>query len=175
MRRPHIPHPRWALAGLAVGIGVTLAVILVLTTLADKNVRIDSQGRTIDAQGHVINEKDQQIRERDQKIDELNKQLESKREERSRLARLFVPTAKAAGAFRSGSCSLDYIRTHESGGNYQAKNGQYTGAYQQSTSSWQRYGDGSAPTAGQASPASQDAAAQRQYAAEGSRPWSVCG
>lgn len=81
-----------------------------------------------------------------------------------------APVAKSSG----GSCGLDYIKQKESGGSYTATNGQYTGAYQQSTNSWRTYGDGSAPTAGQASPASQDAAAAKQYAAEGSRPWSVC-
>lgn len=88
--------------------------------------------------------------------------------------KLGEPEAKTALAVKPDGCSLEYIKLKESTNNYRATNGQYTGAYQQSSGSWAKYGDGSAPTAGQASPASQDAAAARQYAAEGSRPWSVC-
>lgn len=173
---PSIPHQRLTLAGLLVGAAIILSVASVATSIHNRDQLIEQRQQIIEQRDRLIKERDQQINNQNgdlkwqqDQIDDLNRKLEAKRDAQSRLA--FIGIARA----RSGSCDLAYIRQHESTNNYQATNGQYTGAYQQSTHSWQTYGDGSAPTAGQASPASQDAAAAKQYAAEGTRPWSVCG
>jgi hypothetical protein len=73
-----------------------------------------------------------------------------------------------------GSCGLDYIKKHESGGNYSAtsKSGKYRGAYQFDQRTWESAGGSGDPAA--ASPQEQDARAAQLYAQRGSQPWSVC-
>lgn len=68
------------------------------------------------------------------------------------------------------------LRFCEAGGNYATNTGNgYYGAYQMNINFWQAYGDNPNILPSQASPASQDAAAQRAYALRGSNPWPVCG
>lgn len=67
---------------------------------------------------------------------------------------------------------LACIRAHEGGGyTTVSATGKYRGAYQMDSSFWASYGDGSAPTADQATVASQDDAAWRGYLARGYGPW----
>jgi hypothetical protein len=73
-----------------------------------------------------------------------------------------------------GSCGLDYIKQHESGGNYSAtsSSGKYRGAYQFDQRTWESAGGSGDPAA--ASPQEQDARAAQLYSMRGSQPWSVC-
>lgn len=73
-----------------------------------------------------------------------------------------------------GGCGLDYIKAHESGGNYHAtsSSGKYRGAYQFDQRTWQSAGGSGDPAA--ASPQEQDQRAATLYASRGSQPWSVC-
>ena len=64
------------------------------------------------------------------------------------------------------------IRQHESGGNYSANTGNgYGGAYQFSQSTWSSLGYSGSPAS--ASPATQDAAAQKLQSQQGWGPWPV--
>ena len=83
-------------------------------------------------------------------------------------------TTTVKKAKSSGGCGLDYIRQHESGGNYGAtsKSGKYRGAYQFDQRTWQSVGGSGDPAA--ARPAEPDARAAALYAQRGSQPWSVC-
>ncbi|HWC39146.1 MAG TPA: transglycosylase family protein [Acidimicrobiales bacterium] len=64
------------------------------------------------------------------------------------------------------------IRQHESGGNYSANTGNgYGGAYQFSQSTWNSLGYSGSPAS--ASPATQDAAAQKLQSQQGWGPWPV--
>lgn len=68
------------------------------------------------------------------------------------------------------------LRFCEAGGNYATNTGNgYYGAYQMNIAFWQAYGDNPNILPSQASPASQDAAAQKAYARRGSSPWPLCG
>jgi hypothetical protein len=80
-------------------------------------------------------------------------------------------TKKRSGG---GGCGLDYIKKHESGGNYSAtsKSGKYRGAYQFDQRTWESTGGSGDPAA--ASPEEQDRRAAMLYASRGSSPWSVC-
>lgn len=90
-----------------------------------------------------------------------------------------VEQQKAAAALpcRNGKCTTAAqwaaLRKCESGGVYTKLNpsGKYRGAYQMDADFWRTYGDGSAPTADKASPASQDAAAYKGFRARGWQPW----
>ncbi len=84
-----------------------------------------------------------------------------------------TPVKKASRP--SGSCGLDYIKSKESGGRYNAvsKSGKYRGAYQFDQRTWNSVGGSGDPAA--ASPAEQDARAAALYAKRGSQPWGVCG
>lgn len=92
---------------------------------------------------------------------------------------LVVQQQQAAAALpcRNGKCTTAAqwaaLRKCESGGNYRAVNptGKYRGAYQMDHDFWSTYGDGSAPTADRATPASQDAAAYAGFRARGWQPW----
>lgn len=88
--------------------------------------------------------------------------------------RASVPKQTAKATKPSGACSLDYIKSKESGGNYQAvsKSGKYRGAYQFDQRTWESNGGTGDPAA--ASPAEQDRIAAATYARRGSQPWSVC-
>lgn len=66
------------------------------------------------------------------------------------------------------------LRNCESNGNYATDTGNgYYGAYQFSQQTWDGLGLSGLPS--NASPATQDAAAQQLYAEDGSAPWPVCG
>ncbi len=76
-------------------------------------------------------------------------------------------------AASSASTAWQRLRMCESGNNYSADTGNgYFGAYQFSLSTWQALGFAGLPS--QASPATQDAAAQRLYDVAGWQPWPVC-
>lgn len=79
-------------------------------------------------------------------------------------------------ASAGGGLNWAALRNCEASGNYQTNTGNgYFGAYQANISFWRTYGDGSAARPDLASPASQDAMAQRAYAARGASPWPNCG
>jgi LysM repeat protein len=66
------------------------------------------------------------------------------------------------------------LRNCESSGNYATDTGNgFYGAYQFDLSTWESLGYGGLPS--NASPATQDAAAQQLYAERGSEPWPTCG
>lgn len=66
------------------------------------------------------------------------------------------------------------LRQCESGGNYATNTGNgFYGAYQFTLQTWQGLGYPGRPD--QASPATQDAAAQKLFSQRGSQPWPVCG
>lgn len=73
------------------------------------------------------------------------------------------------------SSILARIAECESGGSYTARNPTSTasGKYQFLDSTWRAWGDGSASRAYLASPASQEAAARRLFAAMGTKPWNA--
>jgi hypothetical protein len=79
-------------------------------------------------------------------------------------------SATAANA----SSSWAELRHCESGGNYQANTGNgYYGAYQFDLSTWHSLGNSGRPS--DASPAVQDAAAQKLASQRGFSPWPLCG
>ena len=81
--------------------------------------------------------------------------------------------AAATGGGGAGG-ELASIRECESGGDYSANTGNgYYGAYQFTQETWEGVGGSGSPAS--ASPAEQDAAAQRLMAQSGSSPWPVCG
>lgn len=74
---------------------------------------------------------------------------------------------------RGGGCDLAYIKSRESGGDYQAANSAgYYGAYQYSDSTWNGYGGYS--RASDAPPSVQDRRASEDLAAGKQSQWSVC-
>jgi hypothetical protein len=77
------------------------------------------------------------------------------------------PAADDAGA------ALAKIAQCESGGNPTITNGPYRGKYQFTRATWRRYGGTGDPA--KADEATQDAIAAKLYAAEGAKPWPVCG
>jgi lysozyme family protein len=68
---------------------------------------------------------------------------------------------------------LAKIAQCESGGNPSVTNGPYRGKYQFTRATWRRYGGTGDPA--KADEATQDAIAAKLYAAEGAKPWPVCG
>lgn len=80
-----------------------------------------------------------------------------------------------ARASRSaGYPNWEALRQCESGGNYSTNTGNgFYGAYQFELGTWQGLGYEGLPS--DASPSTQDEAAQRLYEARGSSPWPVCG
>jgi hypothetical protein len=88
----------------------------------------------------------------------------------------------AAGSLADGASATTYpspaawaaLRNCESGGDYAIDTGNgYYGAYQFSLQTWEGLGYGGLPS--QASPATQDQAAQELYSEDGAAPWPVCG
>ncbi len=69
--------------------------------------------------------------------------------------------------------ALAKIAQCESGGNAAITNGPYRGKYQFTRATWRRYGGTGDPA--KADEATQDAIAAKLYAAEGAKPWPVCG
>lgn len=68
------------------------------------------------------------------------------------------------------------LRFCEAGGRYETNTGNgYYGAYQMNIDFWKAYGGNPNILPSQASPAEQDAVAQRGYARRGAQPWPVCG
>ena len=90
-----------------------------------------------------------------------------------------VPMSMGAGVAEAAQVPtgvLDEIARCESGGSYTAQNpsSSASGKYQFIDSTWRAYrGDSSAARAKDASPAEQEAAAQRLYAAQGTTPWNA--
>lgn len=87
---------------------------------------------------------------------------------------LAAPTGVLAASAPTGV--LDEIARCESGGSYTAQNPSSTasGKYQFINSTWMAYrGSSTATRAKDASPAEQEAAARRLYAAEGTTPWNA--
>ena len=82
--------------------------------------------------------------------------------------------AVARGKQRSGSRSLEQIKQAESGGNYNAKNprSSASGAYQFLDTTW-RSVTGLPGSARDYPKATQDEAARKLYAAQGSAPWAA--
>ena len=68
---------------------------------------------------------------------------------------------------------LAKIAQCESGGNPSITNGSYRGKYQFTRATWRRYGGTGDPA--KADEATQDAIAAKLLAAEGTKPWPVCG
>jgi hypothetical protein len=93
---------------------------------------------------------------------------------RSSRSRSVIVPARNSTPSGDGGCTLSYIREHESGNNYSAvsKSGRYRGAYQFDMQTWRSVGGVGDPAA--ASPAEQDARAERLMAERGTQPWSVC-
>ena len=96
---------------------------------------------------------------------------------RAKSVRAKVVRARSVGrgASPGGGAGLAGIRSCESGGNYQAvsPSGKYRGAYQFDQRTWRSVGGSGDPAA--ASPAEQDARAQRLKSQRGSSPWANCG
>jgi nucleoid-associated protein YgaU len=90
-----------------------------------------------------------------------------------------VPMSMGAGVAEAAQVPtgvLDEIARCESGGSYTAQNpsSSASGKYQFIDSTWRAYrGDSSAARAKDASPAEQEAAARRLYAAQGTTPWNA--
>ncbi len=83
------------------------------------------------------------------------------------------PTTTESGGGGAGG-DLASIRECESGGDYSTDTGNgYYGAYQFDQSTWESVGGSGSPAS--ASPAEQDAAAQRLMQQSGSSPWPTCG
>jgi hypothetical protein len=89
----------------------------------------------------------------------------------ARTLRQTASTAPPAGD--DAADALAKIAQCESGGNPSITNGPYRGKYQFTRATWRRYGGTGDPAA--ADEATQDAIAAKLYAAEGARPWPVCG
>lgn len=84
-----------------------------------------------------------------------------------------TPTPSAAQSANASSAAWQALRICESGDNYSTDTGNgYYGAYQFALSTWQSLGYSGLPS--QATPAVQDAAAQRLYDIAGWSPWPVC-
>lgn len=82
------------------------------------------------------------------------------------------PAAEGGGGGAGGQ--LASIRQCESGGDYSTDTGNgFYGAYQFTQETWQSVGGSGSPAS--ASPAEQDAAAQRLIQQSGSSPWPNCG
>lgn len=92
---------------------------------------------------------------------------------------LSAPMTMGAGVANASTLPqgvLDEIARCESGGSYTAQNpsSSASGKYQFIDSTWRAYrGSSSAARAKDASPAEQEAAAQRLYAAQGTTPWNA--
>jgi lysozyme family protein len=84
-------------------------------------------------------------------------------------ARALQSTPASADA----ATALAKIAQCESGGNPSITNGPYRGKYQFTRATWRRYGGTGDPA--KADEATQDAIAAKLYAAEGAKPWPVCG
>lgn len=86
-----------------------------------------------------------------------------------------VVAAVASEPVRSNIGILERIAQCESGGSYTARNSESSasGKYQFLTSTWRSFGDPRWPTAADAPPEVQEAAARRLYAALGTRPWNA--
>jgi len=80
---------------------------------------------------------------------------------------------QSAPAGADASSALAKIAQCESGGNPSITNGPYRGKYQFTRATWRRYGGTGDPA--KADEATQDAIAAKLYAAEGAKPWPVCG
>jgi hypothetical protein len=89
----------------------------------------------------------------------------------ARTLRQTASTAPPAGD--DATDALAKIAQCESGGNPSITNGPYRGKYQFTRATWRRYGGTGDPAA--ADEATQDAIAAKLYAAEGAKPWPVCG
>jgi hypothetical protein len=89
----------------------------------------------------------------------------------ARTLRQTASTAPPAGD--DAADALAKIAQCESGGNPSITNGPYRGKYQFTRATWRRYGGTGDPAA--ADEATQDAIAAKLYAAEGAKPWPVCG
>ena len=86
------------------------------------------------------------------------------------------PTSSGTEATGGGGAggSLAAIRECESGGDYSTDTGNgFYGAYQFDQQTWESVGGSGSPAS--ASPAEQDAAAQRLMSQRGSSPWPTCG
>jgi peptidoglycan hydrolase-like protein with peptidoglycan-binding domain len=82
--------------------------------------------------------------------------------------------ATTGSASAAGSLNLGAVRACESGGNYSTNTGNgFYGAYQFDQQTWSGLGYSGSPSS--ASPATQDAAAQKLYSQRGTSPWPVCG
>jgi lysozyme family protein len=84
-----------------------------------------------------------------------------------------LQSAPAAPAGDDVATALAKIAQCESGGNPSITNGLYRGKYQFTRATWRRYGGTGDPA--KADEATQDAIAAKLYAAEGAKPWPVCG
>lgn len=105
-------------------------------------------------------------------IDRAKKELERLSRKRIAIEAQRAALLKAANQPADREVILACIRAHEGGGyTTVSASGKYRGAYQMDASFWASYGDGSALTADQASPQSQDDAAWRGYQARGYGPW----
>jgi resuscitation-promoting factor RpfB len=80
---------------------------------------------------------------------------------------------QSAPAGDDATAALAKIAQCESSGNPAATNGPYRGKYQFTRATWRRYGGTGDPA--KADEATQDAIAAKLYAAEGAKPWPVCG
>ncbi len=82
--------------------------------------------------------------------------------------------AATTGSASASSLNLSAVRACESGGNYSTNTGNgFYGAYQFDQQTWNGLGYSGSPSS--ASPATQDAAAQKLYSQRGTSPWPVCG
>ena len=85
-----------------------------------------------------------------------------------------APAYQAPPVNNYNASGWQQLRNCESGGNYSINTGNgYYGAYQFSISTWEGVGFSGIPS--DASPETQDAAAQKLYSMRGSQPWPVCG
>jgi len=79
----------------------------------------------------------------------------------------------AMGTGEANGGGWEALRQCESGGDYSNHDGQYAGAYQFDRQTWGSVGGTGDPA--DASPAEQDARAQRLYDERGASPWPACG
>lgn len=142
-----IPHKRWAVAGLALGIGLTLAAVLAASAIASKDQELERRQQRIEQRDQLIKERDQQLdtkngdlKGKQDQIDELNRQLQAKAE-RSRLAALLIPTVQARPA---ATGDIWWVLGDCESGNDPAKNtgNGYYGAFQFSIGTWNSMGTG---------------------------------